>query len=234
MSDETIMQLVGNLDSVCESSDVPAWALELIKCFKGLIVKLENIQNLDNRINELESYQCVSKLVSENLATDNKRINDELVILSNRVDDFEQRSRNSCLLIHGINEVERENTDDVVIGIIKDKLNINLTYADIQRSHRIGKRNTNQRITRLNKVNPRPIIFKFVSYRKRKEVFSQKKHLKGSNISITESLTANRLILYKAASNFYGKGMCWTNDDRVTTKVDNRYITINSLDDLHS
>ena len=182
----------------------------------------------------MESYQCVSKLVSENLANDNKRINDELVILSNRVDDFGQRSRNSCLLIHGINEVERENTDDVVIGIIKDKLNINLTYADIQRSHRIGKRNTNQRITRLNKVNPCPIIFKFVSYRKRKEVFSQKKHLKGSNISITESLTANGLILFKAASNVYGKGMCWTNDGRVTTKVDNRYITINSLDDLHS
>ena len=56
-----------------------------------------------------------------------------MVILSNRVDDFEERS----FLIHGIDEVERENIDDVVIGIIKDKLNTYLTY-DIQRSHRIG------------------------------------------------------------------------------------------------
>ena len=47
MSDETMTQLVDNLNSVCESSDVPEWALELIKCFKGLIVKLDNIQNLD-------------------------------------------------------------------------------------------------------------------------------------------------------------------------------------------
>ena len=56
---------------------------------------------------------------------DNKRRNDGLVILSNRVDD---------LFTHGIDEVERENTDGVVIGTFKDKVNINLTLHSFKQN----------------------------------------------------------------------------------------------------
>ena len=63
----------------------------------------------------------------------------------------------TCLLIHGIDEIERENTDDF-ISTVKDKLNINLTMM-IFKDHIGLVKYSNQRNTRLNLANPRPIIF---------------------------------------------------------------------------
>ena len=42
--------------------------------------------------------------------------------LENVADRQEQYSRRNCLLIHGIAETQDENTDQIVMNLVKDKL----------------------------------------------------------------------------------------------------------------
>ena len=76
----------------------------------------------------------------------------------------------------------RENTDAAVINIMTNKLGLQVNDTDLDRSHRIGRKT--QRSTK-----PRPIIVKFVSYKVRAEVFSNKRGLKKTGLGITENLT---------------------------------------------
>ena len=83
----------------------------------------------------------------------------------------------------------------MVASFIKDKMDIDLSVNDIDRIHRIGKPSP-------RKI--RPIIVKFVRYNDRRKVFSNKKKLKNSGISITESSTARRMGELSKARNKYG------------------------------
>ena len=118
-------------------------------------------------------------------------------ILEEVIDDQQQYSRRNCLLIHGIEENEGENVDELVQQTISNNLMIDdISISDIDRTHRIGnKKSFHGRVTRHNKPKVRAIIVKFISYRKRRKVFYAKKILKNSGIVITESLTAKRLEL---------------------------------------
>ena len=69
--------------------------------------------------------------------------------------------------------------------VIDTKMDIKIMKNDIDRTHRIGKPKNN--------AKPRPVIIKSVRYHGRKKVFSSKKLLKDSGVSITESLTAFRM-----------------------------------------
>ena len=105
--------------------------------------------------------------------------------LVNLVDRQEQYLRHNCLLVHGIVETNDENTDDLVLKTINEKLDINITESEIDRSHSIGTKKDGRR--------PRPIIVKLMSYNTREKVFAGKRKLKGTRVSITENLTAKRM-----------------------------------------
>ena len=102
--------------------------------------------------------------------------------LVNLVDRQEQYLRHNCLLVHGIVETNDENTDDLILKTINEKLDINNTESEIDRSHSIGTKKDGRR--------PRPIIVKLMSYNTTEKVFASKRKLKGTRVSITESLTA--------------------------------------------
>ena len=53
------------------------------------------------------------------------------------LDRQEQYFRRNCLLIHGIVEENQENTDEVVINVLK-KMDEEIAHQDIDRSHRLG------------------------------------------------------------------------------------------------
>lgn len=125
--------------------------------------------------------------------------------LEQKNDALEQYTRRNSVRIHGIQEVVRENTDNLVLSFLKDKMQLDFTVDDIERSHRVGASNKN--------IN-RPILVKFLSYRKRHEVFSKKKILKNSGIVITEDLTKLRYGLYKMAREKYGRNT-WTSDGKI-------------------
>ena len=69
--------------------------------------------------------------------------------------------------------------------VIDTKMDIKITQNDIDRKHRIQKRKTNSKL--------RPVINKFVRYNDRKKVFSSKKLLRDSDVSVTKSLTSFRM-----------------------------------------
>ena len=129
--------------------------------------------------------------MTDNLEVENKKLNRELAELKKHCDDQEQRGLNYCLLFHGVEEKDNEDTDNLVLGRINTNLGVNLSLDDIQRSHRLGPK-TNKRTTRSAKGSSRPIIFKFSNYRKRQEVFKAKRKLKGLNLSLSENLTLKR------------------------------------------
>ena len=99
-------------------------------------------------------------------------------------DDHEQYSRRNFLLIHGIEEDKDGITDDMVVNMLQDKLELEISKKYIDRCHRIGKPSPRKK---------RPIIAKFVRYNDRHKAYSNKKRLKDSGISITETLTYYRM-----------------------------------------
>ena len=87
-------------------------------------------------------------------------------LLEKKSDDSEQYSRRNCLLVHGVEEQEQENIDNMVLNVIKEHLDIELSVKDFDKPHRIGKSNS--------KSKRRPIIVKFISYNDRRESFNNK------------------------------------------------------------
>ena len=71
-------------------------------------------------------------------------------------------------------------------------MHINLTPSDLDRTHHIGQKKASSK-------KPRAVIIKFVSYNTRKKFFLNKKLLKGTQVRITESLTAKRMGILKEA-----------------------------------
>ena len=76
-------------------------------------------------------------------------------------------------MVHGVYEVEGEDTDELSIKVIKEHMNRKIKPEDIDRSHRLG--NPKQSI----KAKPRPIMVKFVRYNTRNTIYRNKKVLKG-------------------------------------------------------
>ena len=82
----------------------------------------------------------------------------------------------------------------------------------IDRSHRLGP------VRGENNPQPRPVIVKFCSYRIRKAVFTTEMKLKGSGVSVTGSLTKQRLKLLNEAQKVVGEGNSWTVDGFIFVK----------------
>ena len=66
--------------------------------------------------------------------------------------------------------MDGENTDDMVLKIINERLELPVVLENIQRSHRLGA----SRNTRQNPTKPRAIIFRFRDFRARQSVFYRK------------------------------------------------------------
>ena len=89
------------------------------------------------------------------------------------------------MLIHGITETQDENTDNISLRTINEHLELELTEKELDRTHRIGNPKSGSK-------RPRPIIVKFARYNNKRQVFVNKKRLKNTGISITESFTKHR------------------------------------------
>ena len=105
-------------------------------------------------------------------------------------DVHEQYLHRNYLLIHGLNETKTEERDKMV-------LDIEMFQTSINRSRMQGKRKGPGQ-------KPRAIIVKFTQDKYRHHVFRNKKLLKGSNISATESLTLKRMEHLKKAREQHG------------------------------
>ena len=85
-------------------------------------------------------------------------------------------------------------------------MDLDISPGDIDRTHRIVV---------LSKGKNRPLIVKCVRYMDRRHIFTNKKRLKGKNMSITESLTEIRISALKEARNKFGFSSIWTADRKI-------------------
>ena len=234
-------EVLKNFENVDDSS-MPSWAKALMDGIKVIITEIAFIKDLNTRLDDIERATHENQVNSEKLLEENHRLRVRLEDLEgkfdeleNKVDDQEQRNRNYCLMLHGCPENLGENTNEVVVQVLKDKLEIEgFSSLNITRSHRTGVRQGTGRNLRSSqgKTKTRPIIFRLNNWSDRRNIFSNKKKLKGTGLSITENLTKTRMHLLNVAERKYGKGKVWTIEGRVMTKIDDSYVTINSIADL--
>ena len=149
-----------------------------------------------------EKERQISELKSEV-----KYLNEKVETMDRSLNCHEQYSRRNCLLIHGVKENEKEDTDEVVIEFFEKEMKEKLSANDIDRSHRLGKKQTGS--------TPQPIIIKFTRYNVRNVIFRKKKILKGKAVSITENLTKKRITEMKVARETYGFKNVWSQDGKI-------------------
>ena len=142
-----------------------------------------------------------------------KNVNDmsaTIESLKGCLDRQEQYSRRNSLLIHGLPESKNENTDELVIDAIKEKMGEEIEKNEIDRSHRIGAPKNNGK--------SRPINIKFVRCNTRCKIFKNKKKLKGKSISVTKSLTKKRMEALKKAREDHGFENVWSSEGKILYK----------------
>ena len=145
--------------------------------------------------------------MEENVSVMSKKVE----TLEKKKDKHEQYSHRNCVLVHKIVETDDEMSDDLVIETISTKMNIEVSPADLDRTHRIWKKNAGQ-------SKPRPIIMKRSRYNVRKKISPNKKNLKRSNASIKESLTPKRVEILKKARSENGFTNVWTSNGKILYK----------------
>ena len=124
---------------------------------------------------------------------------------------MEQYSRRNSILVHGLPEAKGEDTDSLVIKIMKGKMGLDISSADIDRNHRLG-------VPPKQSGKVRPVVVKFVRYNDQKKIYTNKKLLKEIKVSITESLTAHHVAKLKEAKEKIGLENVWSNDSRILYK----------------
>ena len=149
--------------------------------------------------------------IIDTMKSDMVNLNEKIEKLERIVDRQEQYSRRDCLLLHGIAERERENIDELILETLNEKMRIDLTSSDLDRTHRIGQRKAPSK-------KPRAVIIKFVSYNTRKFSFLNKKLLKETQVGIAESLTAKRMGILKKAREKHQFRNVWTADAKILYK----------------
>ena len=165
----------------------------------------EVVSTLSSKVDSLMELYESEKKRADDLEKHARKTADDL-------DSLEQYGRRSCLLLHGVEEKEGENTTKVFIEHAKE-LGVTLKPHDISRSHRLGKPRQN---------GHRPIIAKFVSYADRHRVYSNKKKFKGSRKMITESLTTTRVMRLRRAIEKYESKNVWTMDGEIFVNIDGK------------
>lgn len=132
----------------------------------------------------------------------------KVTLLESKVDDQEQYTRRNCLRIYGVTESEAESTDEVILKLAQEKLKVDMKKEDIDRSHRVPYRDTDN-------GKPKPIIVKFTSYNLRDKIYRARSLLKGTRIYINEDLTATKQRLYASVRRHPNVTRHWTLDGRI-------------------
>lgn len=201
---------------------------------------LENVTNEVYKAINFDLQMESEKVVA--LETKVKLIENQLSTYQSALEDHEQYSRRNCLRIHGVVEKDNEKTDDIVIGIIREKLHVDIRPEDLDRSHRIPLRayDRDRRLRNGRDVandepthTPNPIIVKFARYNTRHQVYIARQKLKGSNVYIHEDLTRERnKLVYQARTHDKVKKV-WTNDGRISVLTrDEKKVKIRTFKDL--
>ena len=181
-----------------------------IKGEKQLTDLTERVNFLSEKFHEFEGDKMLKEEIINSLSGQVSVFHDDLKKMEAQVHQQAQYSRQNCLLFHGIKEEKGEDTDTIIINTVKEEMDIEILSNHLNWSHRIGNPKT--------KKKERPITVKFVRCNLRHNIFKNKKLLKGKGVSITESLTKDRMAKLNEARETYGFRNVWTSDGKIIFK----------------
>ena len=227
-------------DAFSGGFDSPRCASILYDCLNNLDKKVNEIHLLSTTTNDaqikgtrqLMEVNGAIKFINENFEefeADRKKKEQEIAELKSTINSLnvrldkadraldcqEQYSRRNCFLIHGIDEENQENADEVVINVLKKEMDEEITHQDIDRSHRLGNR-------KLGKNKPQPIIIKFLRYNVSVKIFKNKIKLQRKRISVKESLTKLKMEKLLKTREEHSFRNVWFNDRKIL------YIDVNN------
>ena len=179
-----------------------------IKGEKQLSDLTDSVQLKSDKFDEYEKDKNAKDELIIKLQTQVTESTDKVSKLPVQVDEQEQYSRQSCLLIHGVEENRNEDTVTLSVKIINEHLGLDIQPSDIDRTHRICNKNKARK-------KGRAIIIKFTRYNTRKKVFMNKRKFKGANASVTERLTSLQMTKLKDTRDEYGFNKVWTSGGRI-------------------
>ena len=152
----------------------------------------EDIVNviLDRFSNEIEDLQMkVASLQFENenlaegvkilegaKAKNDSTIAKEVHIRSVSIDQYARRAN---MIIYGLNETEKENTNKLVANTIKKSIKLEIKWADLEITHRLGRKEA-------GKILPMAVKFRFRDLKW--EVVKARKGFKGTKLSFHEDM----------------------------------------------
>ena len=102
-----------------------------------------------------------------------------------------------------------ESTDQILLELFRKKLNIDVNIKDIDRSHRLGRKQLTSR------DKPRPIICKFMNCNTHQAVFKARRNLEGSHTTIVENLTARKIAILMKECELFGALQAWSMNGRI-------------------
>ncbi|KAJ8914734.1 hypothetical protein NQ315_017445 [Exocentrus adspersus] len=202
-NDEGLEQLIAK---VC-STFVKQLEARIDKKFNSISTKLEDLGN---------SFKTLNESVIAN-----KRVIDELAVT---IDYLEQSAKNNTLRFCGIEESKDVKDMDLVLSCMQSKLGINCSPSEVDYVFRAGKF--------VNGGRPRPMIVRFLANIKKAEVYSSKKLLKDSGITVFEDLSKRRYQLLQQAKKKFGKSAAWSAGGKIYVLANNKKCQINSATDL--
>ena len=82
---------------------------------------------MTNKFEEYKRERHEKDEIIDSMKSDMVNMNKKTEKLERIVDRQEQYSRSNCLLLHGIAEGEHENTDDLVLESLNEKMHVDLT-----------------------------------------------------------------------------------------------------------
>lgn len=141
----------------------------------------------------------------ENIKEKNRKLEEALVVLQNKVDYLENQSRRNNLIIYGISEEVNEDwnvTENLVKMFLETHFKVTIANSDIERAHRLGYNRNN---------NKRPVIVKFLNFKTKDRILKMGKCLRGTNYAIAEDYSEqikterNKLKPYLIAAKSEGK-----------------------------
>ena len=141
------------------------------------------------------------------------KVDENSAICPERCDGLEQYTRRNTLELHGVPMTRGESTNDIAIDIFQ-AMGVDVTYADICRSHRNFTRRR-----RGNRNLPPIILVKLIRHDIKQIIYDNRevlRYLPGyRNIYVNENLTKSRRKLYGRVRTHFPHFKCTTNDGKI-------------------
>ena len=120
---------------------------------------------------------------------------------ASRLNDMENYNRRNNIRVFGIEEKKGEDCEEVLLEMLRRKMNINLKNEDLEAVHRVGGERTGGK---------RAIIARFVNRKNSEKILRNRKVLKNTGIGIAEDLSQASYRLQLRAREVKGLLDCWT------------------------